>query len=1042
MIPPLITTEGLVLNNQMPDSGALGGYTPPGTASSEGISLMLRGVVRAAIATGDSAKTAFAKFLFDAACTYFFRGERPTASTTQVWNHSWINNGGKAFNVRGPLQSSGDLALSGYLFGRNAESSVNFVNGVGQLSIPPDIIYQVVTGNTEFVWDNMFADLTVGTRLAVEYYIDSGGNKVFGSQKGGSFGQPAIPAGEHSDGDPGKIKLRTPENGLRGVNFSVTVPEVSIAYGELYEAWPMWRKLYDDEVSTAGDAIHWFLDAFALGMQLEPSNLDWKNGYDRMIDVWNLTCTQESNNTRIFQAGTEGPYNNFPLTYGYAYGRENIDDDTSNWSAVPPTDRYTAERGSDGKVAFTMPAADAAVGSGLPIRYGVAFENSPLFQTYLNTSRINIDSSSTVDQTVALEITGTDGVAYEAQVLIGPNSGNQSVSITEFFKFQQEAGDSLGEQSGDWTTDPGNPELPEPGATPFPGSRLALLGDSITEYNTGYYPPNGTGRYEYFAWSMCGYMNYALGAMGQRLQCEPGTDIDRTSIGYKRGRNWGVAGSKVANWWDQTFEPLVGYGLRDGPMYLAKTYLTDFDVAYIMGGTNDLSGNAHAADVIYNLKRAAAELAAAGKWVFVGAIPPRTRDLLAGYSAADQDAIRARIIQVNTEVKAYCDATPNIWFVDYYDDLLGPNGIDPSGWQSSSDGVTASTKGNYKVGYEGLITFHDGLHPAPLGAYLMGLKIAQVMIAAGVPTRAFGGTDVSPNKALTFSTLAMSDAAPLSTWNRIGWATGLGAKTISGGNHAGFTYGKLPDFTHFYRGTNQATESIGAQQDGQAGTYSNFMAYSWSAFAYDQQYAPIIGPRINDSTWADGAVNVQLLTDSEGRYLQIDVNIPAGTDPNNRNQVFVLNQHVPTGQHGPWDLYGYKNNTTGVRTDPSPNYVAGDAISAMADVEWEFSSGLMHGARFIINMLSVNLTDYNTSGAVISGIQNSHNFWPPSELDKIHMPRSLARAKWKTPKVKATAAGAGETSRYCQLRFEFGWDTYQTPVVGTIKIRAPQALKN
>ena len=47
LMASLITEEGLVLNNMMPDTGALGGYTPLGTASSEGISLMLRGMVRA-----------------------------------------------------------------------------------------------------------------------------------------------------------------------------------------------------------------------------------------------------------------------------------------------------------------------------------------------------------------------------------------------------------------------------------------------------------------------------------------------------------------------------------------------------------------------------------------------------------------------------------------------------------------------------------------------------------------------------------------------------------------------------------------------------------------------------------------------------------------------------------------------------------------------------------------------------------------------------------------------------------------------------------
>ena len=112
VLPPLITEEGLVLNNMMPDQGALGGYTPLGTASSEGISLMIRGIARAALVTGNEDMKEFANFLFDAACTHFF-GSRPSAEAQNdnMWHHSWICNGGAAFNVRGPLQGNGDLAL-------------------------------------------------------------------------------------------------------------------------------------------------------------------------------------------------------------------------------------------------------------------------------------------------------------------------------------------------------------------------------------------------------------------------------------------------------------------------------------------------------------------------------------------------------------------------------------------------------------------------------------------------------------------------------------------------------------------------------------------------------------------------------------------------------------------------------------------------------------------------------------------------------------------------------------------------------------------
>ena len=1036
VLPPLITEEGLVLNNMMPGEGALGNYTPKGTASSEGISLMLRGIVRAAIATGDTAKTAFAHFLFDAACEYFFRGVRPTNQVGQEWHHSWIVNGGAPFAVRGPLDPSGDLALSGYIYGRNVEATVVFTAGVGQLNPPPDITYQAVTGEALFVWDNVFSDLTQGVRLEVDYYIDAKGNKIFGTQKGGSFGQPSIPAGQHTDGNPGKIVLKTPSSGTFGVNYCVTVPDVKVAYGELYEAWPMWRKLAENEVSTAADAIHWFLDAFTLGMELEPMNADWKNAHDRMLEVWQLTCAQESNNTRIFQAGANGPYNNFPLTYGYAYGRDNIDDPESNWDAVPPSDKFQAFRNPEGFVVYRLPAENGARGSGQSIRYGTAFENNPLFLTYVSASRIRMNMRSTVEQIVTVTITDDDGISHDASVLISSFSEPQEIGMNQFRQFQQEPGDATGDKTGDWSDD-SEYQIPEITPVPFPGFRMALLGDSITEYNTGYYPPNPqSGRFAYYAQSMCGYFTYANALLGQRFLFEPGLDPDRSM--NNSGRNWGVASSRVHDWWQEDFAPNTIP--RKGPMWVAKTYSTEFDCAILMGGTNDLSGNYPVAQIVRDLVMAAAELAAMGKWVFVGAIPPRSRDLLAGYSPADQDMIRQRLIQVNTQVKKIVSDLPNIWFVDYYDDLLGPNGIDPIGTLSNDDGVTPSVAGNFSPLYGNLIAFHDGLHPGPLGAYIMGRKWAEVIVAAGVPVRTGSvGTDITPNPSLTFTQFNLPAPPQLSpNWSFVGWATGLGAETKNGNLHTGFNFGRMPDNIHFYRGTNQENQNIGATQTGNAGTYSNFMGYTWSAFT--PQYPELL-PYVTDSTWADGQVLVDIKTDAQGPYLEIKPNIPAGTDPSRRNQSFVVNCHIPIGLHGAWDNYGYQ---TPDQSPELPNnvYMAGDYLHARADIDWDFSEAQIHGARFIVNVLNVDNNNFNTTGAVISGIMNSHTFWPPTELPKMHMPKVIPVMAFKTPKVKVPAAVGGETRRYSQVKLEFAFDNYGVPVNGTIKIRNLRVYKN
>ena len=1072
-IPPLITSTGFVLNNMMPGEGALGGYTPKGTASSEGAALMLRGLFRAAIATNDPAKVAFAKTIFEAAVKTFYRDIRPADVVPgQIWNHSWIANGGTRFNVRGPIDAYNNLAESGYLYGRDLQSNLTFTNGTGTLTIAPDVIYQVVSADATLVWDNVFSELTAGTRIPVDYYIDSKGNQVFGTQTGGSFGQPAIRAGNHTAGSPGFIKLKTNHTGPLGVNFCTTVNAITIEHGELYEAWPMWRKMGLTEVSTAADAVHWFIDAYKLAKAAEPANTEWQTALDKSVESWIKMCDQESNNTIFFKEGSTGDYNDFPLTYSYAFGKTNIDADTpeNKWNTVANGSKYTAARTLDGFVTFNFPAENAVKESGESIRYGFGFENSPLFLTYTSSSNITINASSSVATTISLDMYNKDGESFSASVPLTPTAAVTTVPIASFLRYASTNADSDGLSSGDWTgSGSGSGELviPPITAAAFPGHRMALIGDSITEYNTGYYPPNPTkaNRFAYHAQSMCGYFTYANAILGQRFLFEPGTDPNlgempdpdgagRLQAVAYMGRNWGVASSKVSQWDLETFVPNESYPLlvRKGPMHIALNNLNAFDCVFMMGGTNDLSGNGKVIEIANNIIMAAARLAAAGKWVFLGAIPPRSRGLLGnndtsgGYTIEKQDIIRQRLIDVNLRVKTIVADLPNIWFVDYYDDLLGPNGIDPAGTLSTATQYVPDVSGNYNPAYGNITAFHDGLHPAPLGAYLMGKKFAEVCIAAGVPARSQAGVEIPINSTFAFTPMDLADQA---NYSFVGWATVLGTRVANGTVHDGYVHGKMPDNVHFYRGTNQADQSIGYSTDDNVGTYSNFMEYTWSAFMGTgdpaTDFTEVLTPFTNDSSWPDGAITTSLVPVSGGNELLINVNLPATTDVTKKNQSFVVNMHVPKGTHGPWDNYGFLPPNTG-QVIPNTVYNPGNKIKAMADVGWTFTEGKMHGARFIVNVLSVNATavdggNNDTSGAVISGIMNSHNFWPPSELTKMHMPLVLPQCSFKTPSVPITASAVGEDSKYLQVKFEFAFNTHEAPAVGQIVIKNLKVLK-
>lgn len=1047
MIYPLITKEGIVLNNMMPGEGALGGYTPKGTASSEGISLLLRGIVRAAIATNDPAKVAYARFLFNACCNYFFKS-RPTANADDLWNHSWILNGGEAFSVRGPLQASGDLATSGYIFGHDAESSITFTAGRGLLNPAPDVVYQAVSSDSLFVWQNVFSDLVQGTELDVTFYIDAKGNKIFGTQKGGSFAQPSIRFADRTEQDKldnpnGTIVLTTPQNGVCGINYCITVADINVAYSELYEAWPMWRKLAENEVSTAGDAIHWFADAFKLAKEMEPSNIEWQHALDRMLDVWITTCNQESNTTKIFKNTSLGDYNNFPLTYAFAYGRSSVDDVTSNWSATPPSDKLAVSRVPSGHVQFTLPAENGVQGSGLPIRYGVVFENKPLYLNYTDESSISVESSSSIDQTVVLTIESSAGQKYDTLILVGPTTTTQSIGINQFMAFQSEAGDATGDKTGDWSSviDPTTDTIPVITAVPFPGNRIGMVGDSITQYNSSYFAPSG-GHLEYYAQSSTGYFTHANALCGQRFVFEP-SDYGASDVrGKHMGTNFAVASSTVEDWWNQD----VNYGVPDkGPMWSALQRLADYDTVVLMGGTNDLSKNRGSLVTANLILKAAAELAVEGKWVFVGAIPPRSRGLLSGYTTTEADAIRARVLEVNALVKARINLNKlggaedltkntmhNVWFVDYYNDLLGPNGTDPMG--SLSQGHVTNGSGihsftdlfdNFSPAHPGLRAMHDGLHPGALGAYLMGKKFAEAFIAAGVPARVIGGTNIAPNSSFLVQSFDINPATVSTNLNmaKRGWARGLGSEIVTNNVATGWTHGVVPRDVHFYRASNVAGDA----------TYSNFMEYAWSSLS--GTYSEVL-PFTNDSTWQDG----DIITAVSSGTFSINVNIPAGNDANNRNNGFVINMHVPDAQHGVWDNYGYNTSDNGpVRTNSV--YDSGDKLTAICNVSWNLSSGKITSSRLIINLLGVNNNDANTMLAKISSIVNSHNFWPPNDLKFVNLPRVVDAMALKTPRITVPSYTAGETRRYAQVKLEFSFDSFNEAVTGTINISNLRVIK-
>lgn len=1027
-MPMLITAEGMVKNNQF-TGGALGGYTADGVTSSEGISLLMRGVANAYKFDKDAEKLAYMKFLMDAACKYYFFDTRPTADASTPWYHTWMVNAGPAFDVRGPLAANGQLDQGGYI-----GKAATFVNGVGYLTPAPDILYQVATEGTKFVWNNVFSDIVEGTgsSVAVEYYINAAGHKVFGTQKGGSFGQPIQ---ENSGETPGKVVLTTGVTGNLVANYAVTVLGETVAYGDVYEAWPMWRKLAPTERSIAADAIHWFVDAFRIMREMEPTNPEWQYAHERMLDVWRECCDQESNTTSIFVPGASGQYNNFPLTYSYGYGVDNVDDESTKWEAVPPSDKYTAARTTDGYVTFTAPAMSSEKGTGGPMRYGIVFENDPVFLNYTEESSIYLDMRASEQMVVAMTIQSDEGESFEATVLAPVNAAPVNIGIAQFMRFQQEPGDATGDRTGDWDTW----EMPIYDRVPFPGRRLAIVGDSISAYNSVHVDPNSAGRYETYGFGQGGYWTHADQILGGRLVQEPA--IEANTNGTKRGNNFAIASTKVENWWLEEDDVLNDGVIQMGPMFAALSTLSSYDVVLMMGGTNDLAANKTAAEVLLNLKKASTDLAKNGKWVFLLTISPRTRDLLKGYTLEQQDAIRARLEAVNEGLRTWVatDDPGNIFLVDTWDLLVGPNGIDPAGLVSSStDPNAASERGNYRTDAPNVLYMHDGLHPGPAGGYAMGKKVAEVMVLAGVPARVSAttlgpytlGTNLLANPNMVFTQFSMETTPPSYNYTNTGWATGLGAHLTTGENlHNGYTHGKIPDNWHFYLATNATDQQIGY---GTGGTYSNFQAYTWADLA--GQF-PTLNEYMDDSTWAPGAVKVSIITDGGAPALRVDVNIP---QTGNKNEAFVLATFIPQFRHGPWDNYGYITPDNGNNPPLNTLYGQGDVLVSEMDMTM---TGLNHS--LVSCRLTLNLYGNSPSqdGANMTGLGNHASFWPPSDYDNCRMHPENRSIKLRAPAIRVPVYESGATMRYAELRLEVSFDASSSGATASFIIKNPSVRK-
>lgn len=546
--------------------------------------------------------------------------------------------------------------------------------------------------------------------------------------------------------------------------------------------------------------------------------------------------------------------------------------------------------------------------------------------------------------------------------------------------------------------------VPTPDPTKFPGRRVGLVGDSITWHNTSYFgstPP-------YYANTMVGYFQMANALIGQALKLEIAQEPDPSYHNYRNGSNFGIAASRTANWWDDNFIPDYTNGLSQrGPMHAALDYADNFDIVVTLGGTNDIAGNLSADSIVANMKRVCTTFTAVGKWVFLLTVFPRSASLLDGYEFDEIANLMARIKEVNTKLRAWIatENPANVWLVDCWDDLVGPNGVDPHGWVSNTEIPAGDdTVGNWKPGVPRVQFMGDGLHPSVAGAYLIGKKLAAAMTAAGVPPT----TQPPP-----YPLIRGSNLLPNPNWI-VGGAPDPGTTKPPTPGFLKAGTGSLPDRWMLFRSNNEGTD----------GSYSNFNFYQFSSFV--NQGFPWLAEWLHDSTWADSAVTVNPVVLGDGRRaLRLVVNIPV---TGNRNESIVLRTQIP-------ERPGLPNNyDQDFMNTPTP-YNPGDWLEAGAEIHLDNIANLWC-CKIQTDFLCVDGNDPTTYTAKLSQMAMGQNvsigtipyqkFYP--EAQKLHI---------KAPAVQAPTPSAKESLVYNYWNLHLSLDASESPASVTIDIVDP-----
>ena len=221
--PMTINPEYLVKAHFHEEVGR-GGYFAPESGTSEAQFLAIRGALDIYGVTKDLKWLSYADELMQAALKYLYKGATipDKVDEDNLWLPHWLYNASEEF-----------IAEKYYLY-----HLANFNNGVATITSEYEMreVYTVRALDAQLEWENPYSKI-IGKEYLVENYT--------------------------MDGNSATITLKENFTGEAYVVYA-DLGGPTIKHNELYEAWPIWRKLYNGETACAVDSLWWAYDCFKL----------------------------------------------------------------------------------------------------------------------------------------------------------------------------------------------------------------------------------------------------------------------------------------------------------------------------------------------------------------------------------------------------------------------------------------------------------------------------------------------------------------------------------------------------------------------------------------------------------------------------------------------------------------------------------------------------------------------------------------------------------------------------------------------------------